>query len=150
MAALKDTLRSDLTQAMKQRDTFRTQVLRMTLSAIHTEEVAGKEARELSESEELAVVGREVRKRQESAEAYEAGNRPELAKKESDEAALLSAYLPAPLSEEELDAIVVDEVGKLAERSMKAMGATIKAVNARVDGRAPGALVAAKVKAALS
>src|SRR5664279_1581024 len=77
MAALKNQLRSDLTTSMKARDTFRTSVLRMVLSAIQTEEVAGTSARELSEDEERAILGREVRKRKESAELYTTGNRPE-------------------------------------------------------------------------
>ncbi|MBI4901859.1 MAG: GatB/YqeY domain-containing protein [Actinobacteria bacterium] len=151
MAALKAQLRSDLTTAMKARDTFRTGVLRMVLSAIQTEEVAGASARELSEDEERAVLGREVRKRKESAELYESGNRPELASKELAEVELLSAYLPAPLTEAELDGIVAEEVAALGEdASMRQMGQVIKAVNARAKGRAEGAVVAAKVRAALA
>lgn len=151
MAALKDTLRSDLTTSMKARDTFRTGVLRMVLAAIQTEEVAGTSARELSGEEELAIVGREVRKRKESAELYTTGNRPELAAKELDEVELLNTYLPAGLSEAELDAIVAEEVAAAGEGvSMKQMGQVIKAVNARAKGRAEGGVIAAKVKAALA
>ncbi len=151
MAALKDTLRSDLTTSMKARDTFRTGVLRMVLSAIQTEEVAGTSARELSAEEELAIVGREVRKRKESAELYTQGNRPELAAKELQEVELLSEYLPAGLSEAELDVIVAEEVAAAGEGvSMKQMGQVIKAVNARAKGRAEGGVIAAKVKAALA
>ncbi len=151
MAALKDTLRSDLTTSMKARDTFRTGVLRMVLAAIQTEEVAGTSARELSGEEELAIVGREVRKRKESSELYTTGNRPELAAKELDEVELLSTYLPAGLSEAELDAIVAEEVAAAGEGvSMKHMGQVIKAVNARAKGRAEGGVIAAKVKAALA
>jgi len=151
MAALKDTLRSDLTTSMKARDTFRTSVLRMVLAAIQTEEVAGTSARELSGEEELAIVGREVRKRKESAELYTQGHRPELAAKELDEVELLSTYLPAGLSEAELDAIVAEEVAAAGEGvSMKQMGQVIKAVNARAKGRAEGGVIAAKVKAALA
>ncbi len=151
MAALKDTLRADLTTSMKARDTFRTGVLRMVLSAIQTEEVAGTSARELTGEEELAIVGREVRKRKESAELYTQGNRPELAAKELEEVELLSTYLPAGLSEAELDAIVAEEVAAAGEGvSMKQMGQIIKAVNARAKGRAEGGVIAAKVKAALA
>lgn len=150
MAALKDQLRTDLTTAMKARDTFRTGVLRMVLSAIQTEEVAGASARELTEDEERAVVGRELRKRKESADLYQSGNRPELAEKELSEAELLSTYLPAALTDDELDAMVAEEVAALGEgASMKQMGAVIKAVNARAKGRAEGGVIAAKVKAAL-
>jgi len=151
MADLKDTLRADLTTAMKARDSFRTGVLRMVLTAIHTEEVAGDEARELSHDEEESLIGREVRKRKESAEMYDAGNRPELAAKERAEVDLLSTYLPAPLTEAELDHIVAEEVAALGEgASMRQMGQVIKAVNARVKGRADGSAVAAKVKSALT
>ena len=151
MAALKAQLRSDLTTSMKARDTFRTSVLRMVLSAIQTEEVAGTSARELTAEEELAIVGREVRKRKESAELYAAGNRPELASKELAEVELLGAYLPTALTEAEVDAIVAEEVAGLAEgASMKQMGQVIKAVNARAQGRAEGSVIAAKVKAALA
>lgn len=151
MAALKDQLRSDLTTSMKARDAFRTQVVRMMLAAIQTEEVAGASARELTGEEELAVIGREVRKRKESAELYVQGNRPELAEKELAEVELLSVYLPAGLSEAELDAIVAEEVAAAGEGvSMKQMGQVIKAVNARAKGRADGSLIAAKVKAALA
>ena len=115
MAALKDTLRSDLTTSMKARDTFRTGVLRMVLSAIQTEEVAGASARELTEDEERGILGREVRKRKESAELYTAGNRPELAEKELAEVELLGAYLPTALTEAEVDAIVAEEVAALGE-----------------------------------
>jgi uncharacterized protein YqeY len=151
MAALKDTLRTDLTTSMKARDTFRTGVLRMVLAAIQTEEVAGTSARELTAEEELAIVGREVRKRKESAELYTQGNRPELAAKELEEVELLSTYLPAGLSEAELDAIVAEEIAAAGEGvSMKQMGQVIKAVNARAKGRAEGGVIAAKVKAALA
>ncbi|HPZ50539.1 MAG TPA: GatB/YqeY domain-containing protein [Propionibacteriaceae bacterium] len=151
MADLKDTLRADLTTAMKARDSFRTGVLRMVLTAIHTEEVAGDEARELSHDEEESLIGREVRKRKESAEMYDAGNRPELAAKERAEVDLLSTYLPAPLTEAELDHIVAEEVAALGEgASMRQMGQVIKAVNARIKGRADGSVVAAKVKSALT
>ena len=151
MADIKDTLRLDLTTAMKARDTFRTGVLRMALSAIQNEEVSGESARRLSHDEEEALLGREVRKRRESAEAYDAGHRPELAAKERAEIELLAAYLPANLSPAELDAIVADEVAAAGEGvSLRQMGQVIKAVNARAKGRADGATVAAKVKAALA
>ena len=151
MAALKAQLRTDLTTSMKARDAFRTSVLRMVLSAIQTEEVAGASARELTEDEERAILGREVRKRKESAELYEAGNRPELASKELAEVELLGAYLPTALTEAEVDAIVADEVAAAGEgATMKQMGQVIKAVNARAQGRAEGSVIAAKVKSALA
>ncbi|MCB0913647.1 MAG: GatB/YqeY domain-containing protein, partial [Propionibacteriaceae bacterium] len=127
----------------------------MAVAAIKNEQVAGTEARELSDDEVLAVLNREVSKRRDSAEAYTAGNRPELAAKELAEIEVLQRYLPAALTDAELDAIVAEEVAAAAAQlgaapTMKQMGVVIKAVNARAAGRAQGAVVAAKVKAALS
>jgi len=150
MAELQERLRTDLTTAMKAKDSFATSVLRMAIAAILNEQVAGKAARDLTEAEEQAVITREVRKRRESAEAYAEGHRPELADKENREADLLSTYIPAPLTEAELDAIVTDEVGAVDGATLKQMGLIVKAVNTRAQGRADGATVAAKVRAALS
>lgn len=155
MAELKDRLRADRVTAMKARDELAKNTLGMALSAIQVEEVAGEVARELTDDEVLKVLTREVAKRKDSAEAYTAGNRPELAEKELAEAAVLQAYLPAALTEAELDAIVAGEVAAAAAElgaapTMKQMGQIIKAVNARAAGRAEGATVAAKVRAALA
>lgn len=150
MADLKDALRADLTAAMKARDAVTTSVLRMTLSAIMNEEVAGESARALTHDEEEAVITREVRKRRESAELYAAAGRQELADKETTEAAVLADYLPKPLSEDDLRAIVAEEIAAAGDVTMRQMGQVIKAVNARVKGRADGATVAGLVKAGLS
>ncbi|MDR2897147.1 MAG: GatB/YqeY domain-containing protein [Propionibacteriaceae bacterium] len=150
MAETKDQIRTDLTAAMKGRDSFTTGVLRMAMSAIGNEEVSGKSARALTNTEEQQVITKAVRQRHESAEAYVAGNRPELAEKEEAEAAVLAKYIPAPLTESEIDTIVTEEVGKIDGASLKQMGLIIKAVNARTQGRADGSMVAAKVKAALA
>ena len=112
-------------------------------------------ARELSDAEVTTVLRREAAKRKDSAQAYAEGNRPELAAKESAEADVLQRYLPAALDEAELDAIVAEEVSAAAAAlgeplGMKQLGGIIKAVNARTAGRADGAAVAAKVKAALA
>ena len=96
MSDLKDRLRADLTTAMKARDQLRTGTLRMVLTAITNAEVAGKEARELSDDDVIGVLTTEAKKRREAAEAFDAGNRPELAAKERDESAILAEYLPGP------------------------------------------------------
>ncbi len=155
MSELKDRLQSDMVAAMKAHDELTKSTLRMAVAAIKNEQVAGAEARELSDDEVLAVLNREVSKRRDSAEAYTAGNRPELAAKELAEIEVLQRYLPAALTDAELDAIVAEEVAAAAAGlggapTMKQMGVVIKAVNARAAGRAQGAVVAAKVKAALS
>ncbi len=154
MARLEDTLHADMIAAMKARDSERTTTLRMAIGAIKNEKVAGKVAKELSEAEEIAVVQREVRSRRDSAQAYTDGGRPELAAKENAEIEILSAYLPAGLTDAELDAIVAEEIAALTASAgesptMRQMGVIIKAVNARVAGRAEGATVAAKVRSAL-
>lgn len=150
MGKLKEQLRKDLATAMRAKDEEAKSNIRMTLGAIGTEEVAGDAARELTDDEELAVVQREVRKRKDSAEAYASAGRTELAEKEQAEATWLSRYLPAALSDEEVQAIVADEVAAVDGASMRQMGQIIKAVNARVSGRAEGKTVAAMVRAALS
>ena len=152
-SSLKERLRADRIAAMKARDELAKNALAMTLTAIQRAEVEG-EAHELTDDEVLAILRREVAMRKDSAEAFVAGGRTELAEKELAEAALLSAYLPAALSEADIDAIVAEEVAAAVRAadgtaSMRLMGQVVKAVNARVAGRAEGAVVAAKVKAAL-
>ena len=153
--SLEDKLHTDMVAALKAREGDLVTTLRMAIGALKNEKVAGKQARELSEAEEVAVLQREVRTRKDSAQAYTDGNRPELAAKELAEAEVLARYLPSMLSEAELDVVVAEEVAA-AEASagekptMRQMGAIIKAVNGRVAGRAEGASVAAKVKAALA
>lgn len=152
---LEDTLHADMVAALKARDSELVTTLRMAIGALKNEKVAGKVARELTEADEVAVLQREVRTRKDSAQAYTDGNRPELAAKELAEAEVLARYLPAMLGDDELDAIVAEEVAAAAaaageKPTMRQMGAIIKAVNARVAGRAEGSAVAAKVKAALA
>ena len=155
MGELKDRLKTDLVTAMKAKDDFAKSTLRMAIAAIGVEEVAGASARQLTDAEETSVVTKEVSKRRDSAQAYAEGGRPELADKETREAEFLQEYLPAPLTEEELDRIVAEELAA-AETSggekptMKQMGMIVKAVNGRVAGRAQGSVVAAKVRAQLA
>ena len=151
MSALKDRLRSDLTASMKARDALRSSTLRMVLTAVTNAEVAGKEARELSDDDVLTVLTSEAKKRREAAEAFEAGNRPELAQKERDEAAVLAEYLPEQLSADEVRALVASTIEQLgvAGDGMKAMGRVMGALQPQVKGRADGGVVAAEVKKAL-
>jgi uncharacterized protein YqeY len=154
MAELKARLRADLTAAMKARDTLTTGVLRMALAAVGTEEVAGDQARELSDDEVLRVLTREVRKRKEAAEAFRGAGRTEQADGELAEADVLSGYLPAQLDDAELGGIVDKAVASVTEQlgaapGPRQMGQVMKAVNAEVAGRAEGARVAALVKSKL-
>lgn len=147
---LKAQLRSDLTTAMKARDELRSATLRMALTAITNEEVAGKVARELSDDEVLKVLGREVKKRKEAAEAFAGAGRAEQAAREVAEGEVLATYLPAQLSDEELRALVDAAVAETGAEGPKAMGAVMKVLTPRVAGRADGGRVAAAVKARLS
>ena len=146
MAALKDRLRSDLTVAMKARDEVRTRTLRMALTAVSKEEVAGKTARELSDDEVLGVLTREAKRRREAADAFAAAGREEQAAAEQAEGAVLADYLPAQLGDEELAALVSAAIAAAGASGMGAMGAVMKAVTPQVAGRAEGGRVAAEVR----
>jgi uncharacterized protein YqeY len=150
MTALKETLRTDLTAAMKGRDELVTATLRMALTAIGTEEVAGKQARELSDAEVVQVLTREAKKRREAAEAFENGGRPEQAAREKAEGEVLARYLPAQLTDEELAALVAEAVAETGAEGPKGMGLVMKALNPKIAGRAEGGRVAAAVKSALA
>ncbi len=152
---LKERLRADLTAAMKARDEVVKATLRMTLTAIGNAEVAGSQARELSEDEVLRVVTKEAKKRAESAEAFAAAGRDELASRERAEGEVLARYLPTQLTDDELAAIAqtaVDETAaELGERpGPRQMGQVMKRANAAAAGRAEGGRVAAAVKALLT
>ena len=152
MAELKDRLQSDLTESIKARDEMRSGTIRMVLAAITTEEVSGKEARELTDDDVITVLGREAKKRREAAQAYDEAGRVELADKERAELTVIDAYLPAQLSAQEVQAIVdaaVSEVSAEGLEGGRAMGAVMKIVQPKVKGRADGSQVAASVKAAL-
>ena len=150
MGELKDRLQQDLTASMKARDELRTSTLRMVLTALGNEEVAGKSARALSADEELKVLAREAKKRREAAEAFRSGGADERAERELAEEQVLAGYLPAQLSEDELNALVADAVRETGASGPQAMGAVMKAVGPKVAGRAEGGRVAAAVRAALS
>jgi uncharacterized protein len=147
---LKATVQQDLTTAMRERDQLRAGTLRMALTAITTEEVSGKEARELTDDDVLRVLAKEAKKRKEAATAYTDAGRPELASKEEAELAILETYLPAQLSDEELAAIATRAVESTGASGMAQMGQVMKAAQAEVAGRADGGRVAAAVKAALA
>ena len=148
MSALKDRLRADLTTSMKARDELRSSTLRMVLSAITNAEVAGKQARELSDDDVVGVLSTEAKKRREAATAFEDGGREQMAAKERAEAAVIADYLPQQLTEEEIGAIVtaaVEQTGAAGE-GMRAMGKVMGLVQPQVKGRADGGVVAAEVR----
>ncbi|MEV7597891.1 GatB/YqeY domain-containing protein [Kitasatospora sp. NPDC089797] len=150
MTTLKEQLHEDLTAAIKDRDELRSSTIRLTLSAVTSEEVAGKQKRELSDDDVLKVIAREAKKRREAAEAFDQGGRAEQAARERAEGELLAGYLPKQLSDEELTAIVAAAVAESGASGPQAMGAVMKLVKPKVDGLAEGGRVAAAVKAALA
>lgn len=153
MTNLKEQLHTDLTVAIKAKDSLTSGTLRMVLSAITNEEVSGKEARVLNDQDLIVVLNREAKKRKEAAVAYDEAKRPELADKERAELQIIQAYLPAALSDSDLAQIIsaaVAEVAAAGSTGPSAMGAVMKIVSPQVSGRADGGAVAAAVKAALA
>jgi uncharacterized protein len=138
-----DKVKQDVVFAMKEGDKDRVQALRLVLSELQK---AAKEG----DGDETAVLRRERKRRQESARAFREGGREELAAAEESEAELIGAYLPAELSDEELDSIVAEAIAETGAVEMKQMGTAMKAAMAKVAGRADGSRVSARVKAALS
>jgi len=145
---LKDRLRTDLTAAIKSRDEVRSSTLRMVLSAITNAEVAGKQARELTDDDVIGVLTTEAKKRREAAEAFDAAGRAESAAKERSEAAVLADYLPEQLSEDQIKDLVTSTIASLgvAGEGMRAMGKVMGALQPRTKGRADGATVSAEVR----
>jgi uncharacterized protein len=147
---LKDRLRTDLNTAMRARDQVRMRALRMALTSITNEEVAGASARDLSDEEIVKVLTREAKKRREAAEAFGAAGRDEQAAAERAEGDVLAAYLPAQLGDEELAALVGDAITETGAAGMKSMGQVMKVLTPRLAGQADGARVAAEVRRQLS
>ncbi|MBC7309639.1 MAG: GatB/YqeY domain-containing protein [Actinomycetales bacterium] len=146
---LKDKVRSDLHDAIRAKEKVRAATLRMVLTAITNEEVAGDEHRELTDDDVLRVITREAKKRREAAAAFSDAGRRELAETEEAELAILTDYLPTQLSDDELGAIVADAVAEVGATGMQQMGQVMKLAQAKAAGRAEGGRVAALVKQAL-
>jgi uncharacterized protein len=152
MSALKDRLRSDLVTSIKARDELRSSTIRMVLSAITNAEVAGKEARELSDDDVVGVLSTEAKKRREAATAFADAGRTELSAKETAEAAVIADYLPEQLGEAEIAEIVTAAIAQTgaAGEGMRAMGKVMGVVSPQVKGRADGGAVAAEVRRQLA
>src|ERR1700688_1399454 len=147
---LKETLRSDLTEAIRSRNELKSGTIRMVLTAITTEEVAGKEARTLSEAEIITVLSREAKKRREAAEAFTIGGRADRAEREEQEGEDIASYLPVQLSEAEFKTLIDEAIKETGAAGPAGMGQVMKIVSPKIAGRADGGKVSALVKAALS
>ena len=152
MASLKEQLHSDLTSAIRSSDEVTRETLRMALAAVTNEEVSGKAARELSDDEVVLVLTKEAKKRKEAVEAFTQAGREDRARAEAAELAVLERYLPTPLTDAEVDAIIataVQEAAATGAEGGRAMGLVMKSVTPQISGRYDGAAAAAKVRTAL-
>ena len=147
---LKERLRSDLTAAMKARDQVRVATLRMALTAVTTAETSGDAHHDLSDDDVLGVLSRETKKRRESAEAFDGAGRTELAERERAEEEVLAEYLPVPLTDEELTALVSAAITETGAQGPREMGQVMKAVQPQVGSRADGKRVSTEVRRQLS
>jgi uncharacterized protein YqeY len=150
MTQLKARLRSDLTDAMKQRDELTTATLRMLLTAVTTEEVAGSVARELADDEVLRVVNREAKKRREAAEAFHDAGRSEQAERERAEETVLARYLPTQLEDSELTELVAETIRETGASGPRQLGVVMKSLSPKVAGRADGKRVSEEVRRQLN
>lgn len=150
MTAAKERLRNDLSAAMKARDEVRVRTLRMALTAITNEEVAGAAARELTDDDVIKVLMREEKKRREAADAYDTGGRPERAAAERAEGEVLREYLPAQLNDDELTELVAATIAETGAADVKAMGQVMKAVTPKIAGRADGKRISTEVRRQLT
>ena len=136
MGALTETIRGDMTEAMKSQEKERLSTLRMLQSALKNEQI--NVGHELSDEEAMTVIRKAVKQRQDSIEQYTSAGRTELAEKERSEMELLRTYLPPELSESELEAGIREIIASTGAASKKDMGKVMKEATARFKGRADG------------
>lgn len=154
MSELKSQLRTDMTAAMKAKDSLRLATLRMLLAAVQNAEVSGAQARELSDAEVIAVLAKESKKRNESAELYTQAGRGELAANEHAEARIIEEYLPTQLTDAEVADLADTAIAQVAEENgerpgKRQMGQVMQIATALAEGKAEGARISAAVQARL-
>ena len=147
---LKEKLQNDLTAAIRARDEVRSSTIRMILTSIKNEEVAGKEARDLSDAEIITVLSREAKKRREAAEAFDQAGAKDRADQERAEGGIIAEYLPAQLSESEIKELIAAAIAETGANSPAQMGLVMKSLQPKTAGKADGGLVSSLVKAALA
>lgn len=148
--SIKETLRVDLTEAIRSRNAIASSTIRMVLTAITNEEVAGKEARQLSDAEVIAVLTREAKKRREAAEAFAGAGHADKAALEKSEGEVIAHYLPAQLSTDEVKLIIADAIAATGATGPADMGKVMGAIKPKIAGKADGALVSSLVKESLN
>jgi uncharacterized protein YqeY len=148
--SIKESLRSDLTEAIRGRDEITSSTIRMVLTAITNEEVSGKEARVLSDDEIITVLSREAKKRREASEAFENAGRADKAALEKAEGEVIARYLPAQLSVDDIKKIIADAIASTGAAGLAEMGKVMGAVKPLIAGKAEGSIVSTLVKEALN
>ena len=148
--SIKETLRSNLTEAIRSRDEITSSTIRMVLTAITNEEVSGKEARVLSDDEVITVLSREAKKRREASEAFEAAGRADKAALEKAEGEVIAKYLPAQLSTDDIKKMISDAIASTGAAGPGDMGKVMGAVKGLIAGKADGSIVSNLVKEALN
>lgn len=148
--SLKAKLQSDLTESIRSRDELRSSTIRMVLTSITNEEVAGKEARVLSDTEVIAVLTREAKKRREAAEAFTQGGAADRADREIAEGKVIAEYLPEQLTDDELATLIKEAIAETGATGPSGMGLVMKYLQPKIAGRADGSKVSSAVKSALS
>lgn len=146
--ALKDQIKADMIAAMRAKDSETLGVIRMLQAAIKQKEIDEKIT--LDDTSVLGVVEKMIKQRRESAKQFEQGQRPELAAKENKEIDLLQKYMPAQLSEDELQTLIEQAIQQTSASGMKDMGKVMGILKAQVQGRADMSAVSAKIKSLLS
>lgn len=149
MANLREKITVDLLTAMKAKDEARVSTLRMLKAAIMKLEVSGKEKRDATDDEVLQAIGKEVKQRKDSVDAYRKGGRDELAQKEEVEMKILESYLPAQLSDDELRSVISQVMSRTGATSKADFGKVIGAVMAQIKGKADGGRVKAAIEGML-
>ncbi|CAM4330500.1 GatB/YqeY domain-containing protein [Corallococcus sp. ZKHCc1 1396] len=149
MATLKERIDADLKDAMRSKNELSLSVLRMLKSAVKYKEVEPG-ASALDDEAVQKVINTLIKQRRESVDQFKSGGRPELAEKEEQEIAVLQKYLPQQLSAEELSALVTAAISESGAQGPKDMGAVMKNVNPKIQGRAEGRAVSDEVKSQLS
>jgi uncharacterized protein len=147
---LKETLKSDLTEAIRSSNKVVSGTIRMVLTAITNEEVSGKEARVLSDEEIITVLSREAKKRREAAEEFAKAGRTDRAADEKAEGEVIAKYLPAQLSEDDIKKLIADAVASTGAAGPGDMGKVMGVIKPKIAGKADGGLVSSLVKAALA
>jgi uncharacterized protein YqeY len=142
---LPERIDSDLKDAMRAKEAGKLAVLRMLKSALKYAAIEKPEGA-LDDSAATQVIRKQVKQRQDSIESFEKGGRPELAAKEKEEMEILTAYLPKGLSAEELSALVREAIAETGATSKAQMGLVMKALQAKVAGRADGKALSAEVQ----